>query len=185
MVCAFFTPFSLLSPKGCPTLYTNVTDLWAYVVVFMSTVHSSGKPLRKVRNISDYFYRYHWAVLFVLINCALCVRFNEHCSLALEAETVHTSIWPWGTLVLTQQLQLWPSCYHMLCLCIVCANSVNYTVEQMMCGPLSMCSSTLDQIWWWGAHTNSCRVSWILVHTNRLQNGLASNVMAASSMARI
>jgi hypothetical protein len=77
-------------------------------------LHSREKPLPKVRNTSDCSHYYHWAVLCDLVSCSVYVRFNEHYSSNPKAESVPTSVWQCATVVLTQQLQSCPSCYHML-----------------------------------------------------------------------
>jgi hypothetical protein len=93
--------------------------------------------------------------------------FNERCSLDLGTETLPLSVWQWSTVVLTQQLKCElpiATCRHLYIVCLNCFDGAD-------------CHSAWSDLML-GVHTNICRVRLILVHTNQLQNGLASTVVA-------
>jgi hypothetical protein len=167
-VWPFFPSYPQRDVPGCMPRLLAAKHM---AVAFTSAVHSCENSLLKVCNTSECLHCYHWTVLFDLLNSVLYVRHSEHYSLDLKAETAYIS----------------PS---VGCSCTDTATSIvtfllSYaninvlfklsTVEKVKHGSLSLWSSTFDQIWWWGSWL-SCRVNLILLHTNRLQTGLASNV---------
>jgi len=157
--------------RGVPGCMPRLLASKHMAVAFTSTVHGCENPLLKVCNTSECLPCYHWAVFFDLLNCALYVRCNEHYSLDLKAETAYIS--------LTVGCSCTDTATSIMIFMLSHAN-INVlfkmsTVEKVKCGFLSLWSSTFDQIWWRGSWL-SCRVSFILVHTNGLQTGLASNV---------
>jgi len=148
MLCASFTHFSLLSPKGCPMLCTKFADLWTYGCCIH--VHcKAGRSLYQ-RYVTHQIVRcyYHWTVLFDLVSYSIYVRFNERYSSDPKAESVPTSVRQCATVVLTQLLQSCPSCYHML-MFMYCLPRLFEPKKSGWGGDGSQsCSSTLNKIWW-------------------------------------
>jgi len=93
MLCSSLTPFSLLPQRDVPGYMPRLLASKHMAVAFTLTVHSCENPLLKVCNTSECLHCcYHWAVLFVLLNCVLYVRHNKHYSLDLKAETADISL---------------------------------------------------------------------------------------------